>query len=693
MKPNDLHRLVRLPRCTWNYLLLWLAVPVVFRLVVFVVAIAPQAPGGILRLKFLAQCFIIGLPQDLLVALEMWLVALAAMAVANALRLPARTAVVAGLLTAVFAATHIYLLFDVALYTKIGLRLDPDLATFAADWRTLWSSAQELGLAPLVAGLAVLGISLTFIFRFLHRTVGELEFSPRLLATLPLVAVLAIGARLAIPGMLAYATDNALARDQAQLAASAADAWQGKGTAYGADDADLAHRYLTPQGEHFTPVDPQYPLLKDTHGFCGERLFDLSIAPEERPHVVFLFLESFRGRDVGALGGRHNVTPNFDRLAQQGILFTQFYGNGVQTTRAVVSSLFGVPPRFSTKSVQAANSSLPLIGVADLFNRRGYRSAYFYGGSLEFENQEAFFRNHGYAETHGENELQERFGAAARTSWGYHDQYLLDYVADWLESREQQGQPGFATVFTITNHHPWRVPEDFKPAPNDVPPEDEYHRYLQTVQYTDQCLGRFMEKLQQRGLDRKTVFFILADTGTPMGEHHRNYMLINYLYDEGLHIPLLILAPSRTAGGQRVDVLGSQVDLLPTVMDIFQMTGLNHAVGTSLARDVPRRQVFFNNPFALQYQGMRQGDWKFVECLCEGRSYLYDVARDPQETKNLAADNPRQAAEYQAASAAVNAYMLRLYLSGRIAPRDSGQTGSDSTANPSAPAPASSPGR
>lgn len=544
MKPNDLQGLVRLPRCTWSYLLLWLAVPVLFRLAIYVLVIAPEVPGGILRLKFLAQCFLIGLPQDLLIALQMWLLALVAMSVANMLRLPARKAMVAGLLTAVFAFTHLYLLVDVALYTKIGLRLDPDLATFAADWRMFWSSAQEVGLAPLVTGLAVLSVSLTFIYRFLHRTVAELTFSPRLLAALPVVAVLAFTTRAAIPGMLAYAADNALARDETQLIRSAADSWQGK-EANSADDAELALSYLRPQGEHFTLVDPQYPLLKETRGFHGPRLFDLSIPPEERPHVVFLFLESFRGRDVGVLGGRHNVTPNFDRLAQQGILFTQFYGNGVQTTRAVIASLFGLPPRFSTKSVQAANSSLPLIGMADLFNRRGYRSAYFFGGSLDFENQEAFFRNHGYAETHGEAQLQQHFGTAARTSWGYHDQYLLDYVADWLESREHQGQPGFATVFTITNHHPWRVPDDFQPAATDVPPDDEYHRYLRTMQYTDHCLGRFIERLQQRGLDRKTVFFILADTGTPMGEHHRNYMLVNYLYDEGLRIPLLILAPGR----------------------------------------------------------------------------------------------------------------------------------------------------
>lgn len=674
MKPDDQPSPVRLPRCTWSYLLVWLAVPVLFRLVVYCMVIAPKVAGGTVQMQLLAQSFFIGLPQDLLIALQMWLLALAAMGIANALRLPARRGLVAGLLTAVFAVTHLYLLVDVALYTKIGLRLDPELAMFAADWRMFWSSAQEVGLAPLIVGLAVLGISLTFIYWFLYRTVAELKFSPRLLPALPIAAVLAFVTRSAIPGMLPYATDNALARDEAQLVMCAANALRGEAPV-GTGDAELALRYLTPQGEQFTRIDPRYPLLKDTHGFSGPRLFDLSIPPEERPHVVLLFLESFRGRDVGVLGGRHNVTPNFDRLAQQGILFTQFYGNGVQTTRAVIASLFGLLPRFSPKSVQAADSSMPMIGMADLFNRRGYRSAYFFGGALDFENQEAFFRNHGYAETHGEAQLRQRFGTAARTSWGYHDQYLLDYVADWLETREQQGEPGFATVFTITNHHPWRVPKDFRPAPNNIPPENEYHRYLQTMQYTDHCLGRFIERLQQRGLDRKTVFFILADTGTPMGEHHDNYMLVNYLYDEGLHIPLLILAPGRAKGGQRVDVLGSQVDLLPTVMDIFQMTGRNHAVGTSLARDVPRRQVFFNNPFALQYQGMRQGDWKFIHCLGERRSYLFDVARDPRETQDLAHDHRQVVAESQAATAAVDAYMLWLYLAGRIAPRNSGSAG------------------
>ncbi len=652
----------------WYYLLLWMAVPVLFRLLVFVVAIAPQAPGGALRLRFLAQSFAIGLPQDLFIALQMWLLAVLAMGLANRLRVPGRTLLVAGLLTAVFAAIHLYLLLDVVLYTKIGIRLDPDLGAFIADWRTLWSSAQELGVAPLLLGLGVLTVSLGFVFGCLARTMGELQFSPKLLAVLPVAAAAAILVRGTTPGMLAYASDNVLARDQARLGRQWLDAWQGKQASGSEDHTLLAQHYLTPQGEDFTPVDPRYPLLKDTHGFHGPRLFDLSIAAEERPHVVFLFLESFRARDIGALGGRHDVTPNFDRLAEEGILFTQFYGNGVQTTRAVVASLFGVPPRFSSQSVQAANSSLPMIGLADLFNRRGYRSAYFYGGSLEFEQQEAFFRNHGYAEVHGEASLEERFGSAARTSWGYHDEYLLDYVAHWLEQREQQGQRGFVTAFTITNHHPWRTPDGYQAAANNVPPEDEYHRYLQTMQYTDHCLGRFIRRLKQTGLDRKTVFFILADTGTPMGEHHRNYMLINYLYDEGLQIPLLILAPGRMEQGQRVDVLGSQVDLLPTVMDIFQMTGRNHAVGTSLARDVPRRHVFFNNPFALQYQGLRTGDWKYIDCLGERRSYLYDVARDPHETRDLAAAHPQQVAEFQAATAAVNAYMLRLYLSARIAP-------------------------
>ncbi len=665
MRPHLLHFGATHAQPTRQFLLVWLAVPMFFRLLALL-GLAPNLPGLTARLWAFACAFAAGLPQDLLVAAEMWLVAVLLYGLLTVLRAPGRIHVAASLLTLMFAAVQLYGLVDALLYAKIGMRLNLDLLAFGGDLGTLASSAQELGLGWLLAGLAALAAGTVVVFRCFVGVIPRLRCSTPMLALLPLALLLSLAARRWEPAPLAYAADDRVASDQLSALEQALGWQQGGAQA----DPALAERLLAPRAEIYTRVNPDFPLLKDTRGFVGEESFEVAIEPGERPHVVFLFLESFRARDVGALGGTQGVTPNFDRLAKEGLLFTQFYGNGVQTTRGVVASLFGLLPRFSAKSVQAASSDLPLIGMADLFNRRDYRSGYFYGGGLAFENQEAFFRNHGYAEVHGEQDLQRRLGAAARTSWGYHDEYLLDYVADWLTEREAQGQPGFATVFTITNHHPWRVPQGYVPPETNTPADGEYHRFLQTMHYTDHCLGRFVERLRQKGLDRKTVFFILADTGTPMGEHHQNFMLINYLYEEGLRIPLLIWAPGRISQPARIDALGSQVDLLPTVMDLFGMTGLNHAVGTSLARQVNGRQVFFNNPFALQYQGLRRQAWKYIHCLANDGAELFNVERDPGEQANLAAAHAELVASMRAATGAVNDWMTRLYLTGRIAPAE-----------------------
>src|SRR4029453_1390486 len=136
------------------------------------------------------------------------------------------------------------------------------------------------------------------------------------------------------------------------------------------------------------------------------------------------------------------------------------------------------------------------------------------------------------------------------------------------------------------HHHPWHVPAHYAAPKFDTGSNEEYGRFLQTFHYSDHCLGQFFDLLKAKGLDRKTIVFVLADTATPQGEHHNNFMLVNYLYEENLRIPLLIVAPGHHKKPAVIDDVGSQVDLLPTVMDLFGMQGLNHSVGTTLVRRV-----------------------------------------------------------------------------------------------------------
>jgi len=352
----------------------------------------------------------------------------------------------------------------------------------------------------------------------------------------------------------------------------------------------------------------------------------------------------------------------------RGSFFTNFYGNGAQTTRGVIASLFGIPPCLSTLSAQSSNPDLPLIGIADLLNQRGYTSAFITGASLEFKRKDQFFANHGYAEILGQDDIGKAYPKTSKTSWGYHDEYLMEYLVEWSAAKDRQRQSAFVTAFTISHHHPWRVPDGY-PAPTfDTGTNYEYAHFLRTFHYSDHCLGLLVDRLREAGLDRRTILFVLADTAMPQGEHHENSMLANYLYEENVHTPLLILAPGRLEKSVVIDDIAGQIDLLPTVMDLFGMTGLNHAIGTSLVRRVEGRVAYFNNPFSIRYQGMRQSNRKYLFSPGSQTSSLYQLDTDADEQNDLAAKFPELMRQCQATVTNVDELLLRLYMSERFAP-------------------------
>ncbi|MBI1902406.1 MAG: LTA synthase family protein [Planctomycetia bacterium] len=656
-----------LPSAGWRFLLVFMAAPTLLRAVTLV-SLWPQFPDAAELVRAGGRAMLFAIPQDAFIAIQaMWLV-LAARWLLFPMGHRWRQFAAVALATALFAAAQFYVLFDFLLFNKTSLRMDYAFMQFAGDLGTMASSAWALGLGGLAVGVAAIAVCLRMLYRFFRARVPELRPSWSMALAIPAVGAIAVVARLGLDAQVRYATANVLLDDETRFVSRTL---LDPVDLMGGDDR-RALALLTPQAEVFRRVSPDYPLLKETLGFTGEKQFDVSIAPSERPHVVFLFMESFRGVDVGALGGRHNVSPNFDRLAREGILFTNFYGNGAQTTRAVIAGLFGVVPCFSLKSEQSAQPEMPLVGIADLFNRRGYASIFLHSGSLEFEAKDPFFRLHGYHELHGQAEIAAQFPPAPRTSWGVHDEWLMRYAVDRLASADSQRQPAQLTMFTVSNHHPWQTPPGYRPVETGVDPAHEYSRFLETFSYSDHCLGLFMDLLEERGLAKKTIVLVLADTGAPMGEHHGNFMQVNYLYEENVRIPFLILAPGRIARPVVVGDVGSQVDLLPTVMDLFSMQGLNHAVGTSLVRRVEGRTAHFNSPFAMQYLGLRRGNWKYVLNLSSGAPSLFDLSADPGESRDLAgmAGARVDLEALRADVTAVNGYLLKLHMTERFVSRE-----------------------
>lgn len=346
-----------------------------------------------------------------------------------------------------------------------------------------------------------------------------------------------------------------------------------------------------------TPISPHYPLLRAIHSFQGKRLCEVEVTPGERPHIFWIFLESF---GAGELERHPEVAPEFDRLKKQGHFFSKFYSNGVLTSHALLSSLFGIPPFYLSKqereegNIVGSLGSLcqqKLIGIADLLKQVGYQSVYLDNTAIDYEQHGAFLRAHGFDFVIGREEI-ENVISQEEMGWGGHDEFLFSYFLQWLEKKDPKGNPLFCTLFTLSNHHPWTLPPSRIPTPFPHAKTPQHQAFLQTMHYTDHCLGQFIKKLQQTEFGEKSLIFVLGDHGQAF-EKKKDLPVLRDLHEDNVHVPLLLLSPGRIFSPQTLDLIGSHIDLMPTLMDLVHLQGVYHGMGHSLLREISSRSATY----------------------------------------------------------------------------------------------------
>jgi hypothetical protein len=596
--------------------------------------------------------------QEIFVALEVaWLVI-------ALVRVTGRQMWLAGLLLGlVSTGLHLYLLVDDLLLRNALFRLRRYFAAHARHWSLYAKSAESMGLTPLkllglalACGAASTGVSLWACLRF-----GPPAPSGGLgVATLAALG-LAWGSLRVLPRAAIFRVGNILFLEQHDWAT---EQWERlKRDQLRAPEVS---RWIS--GERFTALDATRPLWRRTEAFEGESVIDLNLADDAPAHVLLLFLESFRAANVGVIGRDVAASPEFDRLAREGVVFTQFYANGVQTTRAVTASLFGILPRFTFAPEQSDIAHLPrLCGVPQLFAALGYRNAFLHNGDVTYENQDQFFSRAGYAELVGMEEIQRAFPEARNLSgWGVPDAFLMRYYADWLVAQERQQRRTCATLFTISNHHPYLLPEGFAAPRFECPGNEIKEQFLRTFYYSDFCLGLLVRLLKERGLYERMLLVVLGDTGQPLGEHWLNFSQQAYLYEENLHVPLLLLAPGRLRRPGVIREPASQMDLLPTFIDLFGKPFNHHSFGASLLRRGADRKVFFNNPYGGCTYGQRRGKFKYLYDYSSGEASLFDLETDPDETENVLDAHASLAAEMHAEVDGVTRLFNYLYRKDRF---------------------------
>ena len=282
-------------------------------------------------------------------------------------------------------------------------------------------------------------------------------------------------------------------------------------------------------------------------------------------------MESFAGRYCGALCAKHDLTPEFDRLAKDGVLFTRAFANGTHTHQGVYATLTSFPNlpgyEFLMKMMEASQE---FSGLPTLLERRGYQSVFLYNGLFSWDNKEGFFRNHGIDRFIGSEDYQNP--VFRDPVWGVSD--LDVYQRANQEFRAMAGErPFLGVILTLSNHAPFNLPEPL-PFPRIVT-GDYLEGRFNGIRYADWALGEFFRKASEEAYFKDTLFVLVGDHGfgvapniTPMGLARFN-------------VPLLFYAPGQLAP-QRRDTVASQVDIGPSVMGLLGLDDPTQAWGRNL---------------------------------------------------------------------------------------------------------------
>ncbi len=313
---------------------------------------------------------------------------------------------------------------------------------------------------------------------------------------------------------------------------------------------------------------------------------------ENPPNVIVIIMESFGATRIGSLYNRYpyQLTPHFDSLAQQGILFTNFYSAGSHTYTGIFCTLYGYPVIFGKSIMKQVTGQNHFWGLPSIFRNHGYQTIFFTTHDPHFDNMQGFLMANGMMRVVA---LDDYPKSAKLSTLGVPDHVMFDRAVKELKAIP--GERFFATLLTASNHGPWKVPDvPFGALPDSVPD----HKRLNAFKYADWAVGRFVRQIVNDPYFANTIIILTADNG----------MLYKPVVDLDLtqfQTPLLLLNTDsmKTSTGKRVNRLGSQVDILATVMGIVRLNYDDYSFGRNLLDSVhtPREYVQFSEWYRIGY--------------------------------------------------------------------------------------------
>ncbi len=365
----------------------------------------------------------------------------------------------------------------------------------------------------------------------------------------------------------------------------------------------------------------------------------------DKPNVVIFIVESYGREYIGAFNEHLNIknykshTPFLDSLAQKSLVFPNSFANGRKSIHGM-SSVFSGIPSFEVAFTSTSYANQKITSVVSGLNEMGYDTSFFHGapngsmGFLGFSTILGFDNYYGKTEYNNDDDYDG--------IWGIWDEPFLQYMKKTLD---QKKTPFMASVFTVTSHDPFKIPEKY----NDTFKDGEIQMH-KCVEYTDYAIKRFFEESKNEPWFKNTIFVLTAD--------HPNQIYYDE-YKKAMNrfaVPIMIYTPNGNFVGKDYS-LAQQIDIFPTILDMVGYNKPFRSWGRSLldSTDVP--------PFVMAHNG---NTYQFIHgdyiCIFDGKNAIGFYALEDKALSNnlISSKNAAMEATELRCKAFIQDYMNRI---------------------------------
>ncbi|MBC7419982.1 MAG: LTA synthase family protein [Bdellovibrio sp.] len=299
---------------------------------------------------------------------------------------------------------------------------------------------------------------------------------------------------------------------------------------------------------------------------------------QKKMNVVLVIVESLSKEYTEVKNPE--ATPFFNKMKARGISFDQAYANSRRSIEGIAALLSGIPALMEEPFINSEFSANQVIGLGAILEANSYHTSFFHGaknGSMHFDQ---FMKSIGVSHYYGKTE----YGATTEDdgTWGIYDEPFLQWMCQKLNTFKA---PFFSSVFTLSSHHPYRIPDQYK-----VKFSQHQKPLLNSVEYTDYAIEQFMACAEKQAWYHDTLFIFTADhTGVELN--------INSDFESLFKIPLLFFHPnSEVLKPMKNDQYAQHIDVLPTLLETLGIPQKNvNYLARSLWKSGPKVVALYSD--------------------------------------------------------------------------------------------------